>query len=404
VGCLSEVEWLALPLDRRVADAMAASAQMETGAFSNPYTARADGGVPGPNKSSASGRWQLTDDTWKGYVRRFGVTFYPRAFMAPPAIQESVVRQAFTEILRKHPSNIHALPIIWFKGSLGSYPAVMNEVPPGKQAKYIKTYGSYALRWAAIVRCDDKRRRYIELDSGADPGVSPASTVSPAVVKSKLPICLGFRGDDVLVLNELFGLPEGSPNVFGSALQFHILAFQLSEKLPTTGCYDAATAAAKVSSFSLVDGSSFGDAGAVVAKKMVWNGVVPKASQGLRQDLKGQSAGVSHISGEGLVFIGQGNHKLARGVVESFWQAEFDLGGPIWITDSYRSAAVQADVASRKPGLALPQGRSLHERGRAVDLNTNMGAEWIAQARRVLVANKWTTIRTEIWHVEQRSR
>lgn len=52
--------------------------------------------------------------------------------------------------------------------------------------------------------------------------------------------------------------------------------------------------------------------------------------------------------------------------------AEKALGFSIPLTSGYRSHAQQADVYSRKPGLAVKPGTSYHERGLAIDVN--MGA------------------------------
>jgi LAS superfamily LD-carboxypeptidase LdcB len=44
------------------------------------------------------------------------------------------------------------------------------------------------------------------------------------------------------------------------------------------------------------------------------------------------------------------------------------VGGPVCVTDSYRSYAAQVDVYHRKPGLAAVPGTSEHGWGLAVDL------------------------------------
>jgi hypothetical protein len=380
VACLSDAQWLAKPFDEKVNDAIEAIGFLETGHIKgNRFTVR------NPD-SDAGGKWQIIPGTWRGWVKQFGISYYPFAHQAPAAVQEQVARAAMSQILRKYPNNIHAVPLVWFRGSIGSYPSVMNESSkrPDTQASWAQTWGGYARYFANLVRCDSVK--------DFDLGSVTAASVAPKF-KGKLPFCLGLRGDDVLVLNKLFGLPEGSPNVFGSALQFHILQFQLVNKLPTTGCYDVAVDKLISSSFVGLVGES------VVVDKIVWNGAVPKASQGLRQDLKGKAAGVSHITGEGLVYIGQGNHRLTVAAAKGFWGAEDLIGSPIWVTDSYRSASVQADVAKRKPGLAVAQGKSFHERGAAVDVNTNMGDVWVGNVRNALVRNGWYTISNERWHL-----
>lgn len=75
-----------------------------------------------------------------------------------------------------------------------------------------------------------------------------------------------------------------------------------------------------------------------------------------------------------LVSIGQGGHKLAPAAAAAFatWASIF--GGPIPVTDSYRSTQQQADayaasVAAGDPDRFAPPGKSWHERGTAVDVN-----------------------------------
>ncbi|OGF05212.1 MAG: phage tail tape measure protein [Candidatus Eisenbacteria bacterium RBG_16_71_46] len=47
-------------------------------------------------------------------------------------------------------------------------------------------------------------------------------------------------------------------------------------------------------------------------------------------------------------------------------------GGRLSITDGFRTTAQQAELYRRKPGLAAPPGRSLHERGMAADLSGSL--------------------------------
>lgn len=75
-----------------------------------------------------------------------------------------------------------------------------------------------------------------------------------------------------------------------------------------------------------------------------------------------------------LVSIGQGSHRLAPEAAAAFttWQSIF--GGPITLTDSYRSTQQQADayakaVAAGELDRFAPPGRSWHEKGLAVDVN-----------------------------------
>ena len=71
--------------------------------------------------------------------------------------------------------------------------------------------------------------------------------------------------------------------------------------------------------------------------------------------------------------------------MRSFQQAAAALGGPIPVTDAYRSEAQQAAAYQNKPGLAAPPGHSYHERGLAIDINpTAYGGYDSPQYRRVV--------------------
>jgi D-alanyl-D-alanine dipeptidase len=180
--------------------------------------------------------------------------------------------------------------------------------------------------------------------------------------------------------------------VFGSALQFHILQFQLVNKLPTTGCYDVAVDKLISSSFVGLVGES------VVVQKISWSGKVPPSSPGLRQDLKGKSAGKSHLTGEDLVYIGHGSYSLAVPAAKAFWLAEADVGAPIWLVSAYRTKAQQVQLYIDKPTLAVPQGRSYHEKGRAVDVNRLAGPREFDNNRAALRKYGWSGIKSEDWH------
>ena len=70
-----------------------------------------------------------------------------------------------------------------------------------------------------------------------------------------------------------------------------------------------------------------------------------------------------------LVEIGQGHHRLVPVARDGFlaWQQAF--GSTLWITDSWRSPAQQADCVRRKPTWCAPPEQSWHVKGRAVDVN-----------------------------------
>jgi hypothetical protein len=77
------------------------------------------------------------------------------------------------------------------------------------------------------------------------------------------------------------------------------------------------------------------------------------------------------------------------------------FGLPVFnqISSSYRTMAQQRALYAQKPGIAAPPGQSLHQQGRAIDINSG----WIAQhpeVRRWLVNNGWYQFdpSKEPWH------
>lgn len=77
---------------------------------------------------------------------------------------------------------------------------------------------------------------------------------------------------------------------------------------------------------------------------------------------------VSDVSAS-LVPIGQGGHRLAGDAAAAFRLAERNYGRTITVTDSYRSAAVQAAGRRSDPSRFATAENSAHVQGKAVDVN-----------------------------------
>jgi hypothetical protein len=69
--------------------------------------------------------------------------------------------------------------------------------------------------------------------------------------------------------------------------------------------------------------------------------------------------------------IGYGGHRLAAPAAGAYTLAGRYFGRTIPVTDSTRTRAQQADCYRRKPDLCAPPGRSMHERGLAIDVDTS---------------------------------
>ena len=64
-------------------------------------------------KASASGAYQIIDQFWNNYGG------YPRAYLAPPAVQDQFAYEQFVQILKRNGNNLAAIPVSWY------YPAAL---------------------------------------------------------------------------------------------------------------------------------------------------------------------------------------------------------------------------------------------------------------------------------------
>lgn len=68
---------------------------------------------------TASGAYQFIDSTWQTQARAAGVntTQYPRAYMAPPAVQDKVADHYVSSILAKNGGDVGAVANTWYTGN-----------------------------------------------------------------------------------------------------------------------------------------------------------------------------------------------------------------------------------------------------------------------------------------------
>lgn len=72
-----------------------------------------------------------------------------------------------------------------------------------------------------------------------------------------------------------------------------------------------------------------------------------------------------------LVPIGYGSHRLTKSAAAGYRTASMLYGRTIPVTDSYRSSEQQAACYKAKPDLCAPPGKSKHEQGLAIDVDTS---------------------------------
>lgn len=68
--------------------------------------------------STASGAYQFLDSTWSSLTLQYGIgTQYPKAKLAPPAIQDAVADRYVSQILAENGGDVSKVPLVWFTGN-----------------------------------------------------------------------------------------------------------------------------------------------------------------------------------------------------------------------------------------------------------------------------------------------
>lgn len=110
-----------------------------------------------------------------------------------------------------------------------------------------------------------------------------------------------------------------------------------------------------------------------------------------------------------LVSIGYGSHRLAPNAAAAYKAATIKYGKPIPVTDSFRTRAQQEECYRNKPDLCAPPGKSDHERGLAIDVDSSKlnlddpalvsaleSTGWVRNGKRIRTGNGG--YRPEPWH------
>jgi hypothetical protein len=107
-------------------------------------------GMPG---QTASGAYAFIDSSWQGLTKKYGIgTEYPKAYLAPPPIQDAVAAKYVQEILQQAGGDVSKVPLAWYTGNIqgkmsASALATNNGLTPqAYQAKWMADYtgGKYS--------------------------------------------------------------------------------------------------------------------------------------------------------------------------------------------------------------------------------------------------------------------
>jgi cell wall-associated NlpC family hydrolase len=119
-----------------VAGALATIRQLESG---NDYTAQAA-------KASASGAYQFLDSSWRTWAARAGYPdLYPRAYLAPPHVQDATAA-AYVQAILDQWHDVAYIPVNWYYPAAADNPALMDIVPAPEAGNRL-TVRQYQTRW-----------------------------------------------------------------------------------------------------------------------------------------------------------------------------------------------------------------------------------------------------------------
>lgn len=100
--------------------------------------------------STASGAYQFIDSTWRSLTKKYNIgTEFPRAFQAPPDVQDAVADKYVSEILSQNNNDVSKVPLVWYTGNARgqisqSALAANNGLTPQKyQADWLAAYAKF---------------------------------------------------------------------------------------------------------------------------------------------------------------------------------------------------------------------------------------------------------------------
>lgn len=141
----------------------------------NIRTMESGGNYTALNKTaSASGAYQIIDSSWRSWAAASGVpgaTSYPRAYQAPPEVQDAVAAWKVQGILTSHDNWLSSVPIIWYYPVAWNNTGILNSIPAPEAGNKL-TVKQYAERWlTAYNKIGDTTPQTVPSDSGGVPSI-----------------------------------------------------------------------------------------------------------------------------------------------------------------------------------------------------------------------------------------
>jgi hypothetical protein len=121
--------------------------------------------------ATASGAYAIIDQFWNNYGG------YPRAYLAPPDVQDQFAYEQFVNILKRNGNNLAAIPVAWYFPAALRDPSLMDIVPMPEAGNRL-TIREYQQRWLTT---------FFELLEQGSPPFLPAD-VDPLIPMIAFPV------------------------------------------------------------------------------------------------------------------------------------------------------------------------------------------------------------------------
>jgi len=338
--------------------------------------------------SSASGAYQFIDGTWRSRAQAAGVDIqkYPRAFMAPPDVQDKVADVYISEVLRQNNNDVSKIPLVWYTGNaqgrMSAKALGVNKglTPQAYQASWMKTYQQMGgnVQTAAAQQTTPAAPAAPSGGPTTAPTTPAATTGAPQRRPSATPEEAATHQANVTMLKNINDLAakKGPGARLGEANE--------AKKKELEG-----KVAAFNQKFSLAPMQQAGT-------------VRPLDTTGApsQQQVQTSLASLGNTSKPNNVTGNVDVSKVDPELMKRFYQAAREYGGPVRINSAYRDDAYQAQLwvrgnILREPGIYTParpqntqvvtvggqsytvpgSGRgSSHGKGQALDINPGLGS------------------------------